>query len=543
MAMYDLSYDPKDPLFDVPNFPGVRWGIQVFTLQNCYGLNPEKAKYEATDSAARLSCTGLSWAGQQQRSDGRVDVRLEWQAGVLIWQIQGWHAEAIKSMKLQLWGLPAEVLDQGWWNPITGANEVFHPQPNQPIQWTYPLGWVTPWACVGGNGNAISFSVRDEMVREKRLFVNQVAHANYATVVELVCDQDALQYSGHFTVPEIRIKPFLNQVEVDADFESHLAFVERAYDLQPWATRPDVLDWAREVRLVVNLHGQHWTGYVFNTFDQMAETLRFVTAHIPARYVAAYLPGWEGRYYFQYPLFKPGEAMGGDAGFRRLVGVAQELGVRLMPMVGAHGANAQLYPDFENAVFRSRTNTYARLLNYPDWDGDRTSEDDQIFLNTGEPNFRRHLIEEVSQAVIAYDLEIVYFDTTAAWANDPRYNLYEGYKALIRELNERHPGLMIAGEGWWDALLALFPINLSWMGVSRSFRYPQMLARYGRALQHLMEGAPGLGSTGVFEGGYTPADRSPTTPGHIPSISFVDDTLNRFGDEVIALCRQIGDRV
>lgn len=51
MATYDLSYDPKDPLFDIPKFPGVRWGIQVFTLQNCYGLDPEKAIYEATDSA------------------------------------------------------------------------------------------------------------------------------------------------------------------------------------------------------------------------------------------------------------------------------------------------------------------------------------------------------------------------------------------------------------------------------------------------------------------------------------------------------------
>ena len=544
MSTCDFSYNPKDPLFETPRLPGVRWGIQIFTLQNLYGLDPTKVQHESTDSTSSLSCTGLSWAGQQQRAEGRVEVELEWQDGVLIWRIQAWHTEDIKSIKLQLWGLPDETLKQGWWKPTTTVDEVFHPKPNQPIQWRYPgADWATPWACVGGDGSAICLSVRDEVIHEKRLFVYQVAYADYATVAEVICDQNAQHYGDHFVAPEIRLTPCQNQAEVDTDFESHLAFIEDTYGLQPWDTRRDVHDWLREVRLVLNLHGQHWTGYVFNTFDQMAETLRFVTRHIPARYVVAYLPGWEGRYYFQYPFFKPGEAMGGDAGFRRLVAVGRDLGVRLMPMFGAHGINAQLYSDFEGAIFRSRTNSYAKHLNFPDWDGDRSAEDDQIFLNTGEPTFRQHLIDEVSRLVTAYDLEIVYFDTTHFWTNDPRYNLYRGYEALVGELRRRHPGLMIAGEGWWDALFALFPINQTWMSVSLSIRYPQILARYGRAFQHLMQGAPGLGSTGVHELGFNLANRSPTTPGNIPSISFVDDTLSRFSDEVVALCQQIGDRV
>ena len=171
----------------------------------------------------------------------------------------------------------------------------------------------------------------------------------------------------------------------------------------------------------------------------MAETLRFVCHHMPAQHVAAYLPGWEGRYYFAYPWFEPGADMGGDAGFRRLAATAKELGVRLMPMFGMHGANIQRYADWERAVFRNRTNRHVVLLNKPDWDSDRSGEDDLVFLNPGEPQFRQHLVEQVSAAVTAYELEIAYFDTTAVWFNDPRYNLYDGYRALLTELRDRHP--------------------------------------------------------------------------------------------------------
>ena len=76
--------------------------------------------------------------------------------------------------------------------------------------------------------------------------------------------------------------------------------------------------------------------------------------------------------------------MGGDAGFRRLAATAKELGVRLMPMFGMHGANIQRYADWERAVFRNRTNRHVVLLNKPDWDGDRSGEDDLVFLNPGD---------------------------------------------------------------------------------------------------------------------------------------------------------------
>lgn len=41
--------------------------------------------------------------------------------------------------------------------------------------------------------------------------------------------------------------------------------------------REDVPDWAREISLVAAVHCQHWTGYIFNDYEQVLENLkRFV---------------------------------------------------------------------------------------------------------------------------------------------------------------------------------------------------------------------------------------------------------------------------
>ncbi len=114
----------------------------------------------------------------------------------------------------------------------------------------------------------------------------------------------------------------------------------------------------------------------------------------------------------------------------------------------------------------------------------------------------------------------------------------EVYRLLIDELHRRFPSLLVAGEGWYDAMLHFFPVNQSWLGVERNYRYPQMLTRYARALGHLADGTPGDGSTGVHEGGFHPAAPQNPTPGHIPSLGIVDDTLSKYRETVIQICQK-----
>lgn len=538
---YDLSFDPRDPLYDIPGLPGARWGIQIFTVNNLYGLDPEKVTITAEGDGLRLVCEGLSWAGQQQRAAGRVEAQLTRAAdGAWTWQIQAQHAEPLKVVKLMLWGLPDTALSQGWWQAASPVGHVVTPTLTEPLRWRYPWpDWLSAWAYAGQTDGApqVCVSIRDPEVRAKRLYVHRPPYANGQPVVELIFEEDATRWGDRIATPPMRLRICDSAAAVEADFEAHLAFMEQTFGLQHWETRPDVPDWMRSIRLVLNLHGQHWTGYVFNTFDQMADAIRFVTQHIPGEQVLAYIPGWEGRYYYAYPWYRPGEAMGGDAGFRRLCAAAKELGVYLMPMFGMHGTNIQVYPDWERSVFRSRTNSYVKLVNFPDWDTDRFGEDDQVFLNPGEPTFRQHLLEQVSAVIRDYQVPGVFLDTSACWFNDPRYNLYEGYRLLISELHQRHPDVLIAGEGWWDALLAILPVNQSWLPLNHHYRFPQLLTRYSRALGHLREGAPGPVSTGVHERGFTYQPMPTPTPGHIRSLGIVDDTLEKYKDEVIQACQ------
>lgn len=542
MAIFDLSFDPRDPLFELDGLPGVRWGVQIFTASNLYGLNPERTQVTRQADALTVVCDELSWAGQQQRSPGSAQITVRRQGESVVWTVTANHAEPIKTIKLMLHGLPEAALAQGWWQPTSDQQEVVIPDRVNPMLMRYPWPeWLTPWACAGGTDGSPSVvvSMRDEQVRAKRLYVHLPPYASEKPVVELLFEEDAMRWGRTVTSPEFRLRVCQSRREVDEDFAAHQAFLERSYQLQPWETRSDVPDWMREIRLVLNLHGQHWTGYVFNTFDRMAQTLEFISQHIPGKQVLAYIPGWEGRYYFAYPHYRPGTDMGGEPAFRRLVATADRLGVKLMPMFGMHGANTQVYPDWERSAFRSRTNGYVKLVNFPDWDTDRFGEDDQVFLNPGEPTFRQHLLEQVSAVVRDYGVPGVFLDTSACWFNDPNHNLFAGYQKLVAELHQRHPDVLIAGEGWWDALLGLLPVNQSWLGISKHYRYPQLLTRYGRALGHLSEGAPMPMSTGVHERGYLFQEMPAPTAGHIRALGIVDDTLEKYPHEIERICRLV----
>lgn len=534
----DLSFDPRDPYFPAPGATGVEWALQVFTTTNGYGLDTGA---RLSDDRRHLRADRYSRLGQQQPVEaGSVDVEVTDDGGVLQWSITARHAEPVKSVKLLLRGLPAEQLRAGWWAPNTGRGWA-HGVNGLRFQLEYPgPDWATPWVAAGTEQSGFVLSVRDPLVRRQILHVHQPRYAP-GPIAELVHLPMASARGISYQVPPIRLRLGTDARTADADLDEHMAFVERAHDLRPWRTRPDVPEWLRDIALVVTLHGQHWTGYVFNTFPQMAEALHFVARHIDPRRVLAYLPGWEGRYYYDYPKYRPGEDMGGAEGFAALTRTARQLGVRLMPMYGGHGANVVQYPPWEQAVLRNDTDRYAELLNRPDWDGDRVGEGDQVFLNPGEPRFRAHLVESISAAVRDFGVDAAFLDTLGFWFNDPRHDVVDGYRKLVAELRGRHPELVLAVEGWWDALSAVFPLSQQWYGMDRDLRKPRVLTRYARTTAHLAEGTPGPGSTGVHEKGFLHRPADVFHEGHIPVVGIVDTTLPAQADEVAAICRWAAD--
>ncbi len=539
MYVNNLSFDPAHRWFEVPGVPGAEWAVEVFTTDNVYGLDPELAEFDGR----RLAAVGLQRLGGQQKAAGTVTA----DCGVAGGDATSWRTvvrtdETVKGVKLLFRHLPEALVRQGWWTPTTAAGSTLRSSETAPLLLAYPwsnsgASWQTPWISAG-EGPALVISVRDDLVRAIR-FYSYRPHWSESDIVEVICTPSAAERSRAFETPEIRLSLRADENEIKRDFDDHLAWIEDAFQVTRWEERRDAPAWADQLELVVTLHGQHWTGFVFNTFEQMASILESICAEVAGERVLAYLPGWEGRYYWQYPTYRPGEDLGGEDGFARLIERARDLGVHLMPMLGANGANVNRYPDWERAAFRSPSNRYVELVNRPDWDNDRAGEDEQVFLNPGEPEFQRHLADQVSGIVDRYAVEGIFLDTSACWFDDPRYDVYRGYRELVAEIKRRHPVLLVCGEGWYDALLAVFPMNQTWIQMADPPRFDDLPLRYSRVLGHLKDGALGVGSTGVHEGGTNPLAAPLRRPGFVPALPVVHDTFTKHREEVLAFCRSV----
>jgi hypothetical protein len=311
--------------------------------------------------------------------------------------------------------------------------------------------------------------------------------------------------------------------------EDQLAFARRAFGLKPWEERDDVPGWARELRLALTLHGMHWTGRTFLDYAGMLRVLRFVAERIEGRRVLAYLPGWEGRYYWQYGDYRPEPKLGGEAGFAALCDGASALGVHLMPMFGGNCVNLTL-PRFRDldpsAVLKSATRNRFHG-NQPDWDFARAHDTGwQAWLNPGHPAWRDDLAAQIETLAARFGFDGVFLDTIHVWVNDADHPVYDGIRELAARLRSRIPNLLLAAEHDYDALLALFPLfQRAWWG-----RDPEWTARYARRMAHLCEGEP-EGRTGVHEFGvWAVREKEPpwrAAPGFLPTLAFQDDTLER----------------
>jgi hypothetical protein len=273
----------------------------------------------------------------------------------------------------------------------------------------------------------------------------------------------------------------------------------------------------------------HWTGRAFLDYGRMLDVLRFVTDRIEGRRVLAYLPGFEGRYYWQYGEWRPEPRLGGEHGFAALCKGARELGVHVMPMFGGNCVNARLprFAELDPRAYLKSATGNRFYGNQPDWDFSRAHDTGwQAWLNPGHPGFRADLAGQIEALAARFGFDGVFLDTIHVWLNDPDHSVYAGTRALVERLRAAIPGVLLAAEHDYDALLGVFPLfQRSYWG-----RDPTWTARYALRFAHLCEGEP-EGRTGVHEFGRfaARADAPPerAAPGYLPTLAFQDDTLER----------------
>ena len=519
--MQRFSYNAPEPVFEID---GWRVSVQVITFENVYGLDPDAIRVERHGPRTTITCNRLTWAGGQEREEGSARLVAEATDDGLQIVISASHEKKIRCVKLLVEDLPpGEVIGNFW-----GRSAL----PKDGLILSYPWPLHTPLVFLTTpEGSHVYFESLDDQVRAKRFALYE---ARGTVTAELLFEEAAHRMDSTVEAPPWRVGRCADPAQV---VTRHLAHVESAFGLQPWESRPDVPAWAREIALVVTLHGMHWTGHVFNTYAEMLRALRWIAERLEGRRVLAFLPGWEGRYYWQYGEYRPEPRLGGDEGFLRLAQGARELGVRLMPMFGVNCANSGL-KDFERWGTPSVLRTAGGLVfqgNRPDWDSSRAHDPGwQAWLNPGAPAWRQRLCDQVSRLVERYQLPAVFFDTTHVWTNDPNHPVYDGIVALCESLRGRFPQLLIAGEGWYDALGV--PTPVSQLGTPAL--WPEIFSRYCRTFQHLSAGDPSRGSTGVHERGYAEFRLTPDEPFWWPTVAIVDDTIDRASEQLDAVIGQ-----
>jgi hypothetical protein len=536
-SFFKFSFDFPEPSVAIG---GLRVGFMVFTYENAYGLDADALRVESRGGDVLVSCDRLVWAGGQQRAEGRFSARLSGTPDRVTWTADVEMGQPIRAVTCVVRGVPR--------GELSPSGQTFFDPKDDEVMLAYPFsggdlfgpgssgGMTTPQLFVRApGGETWSVSSRDTAVRTKRFYL-QPGPGGYR--MELVHETEGWKPATKVSVPEWRVE---RGQHVMAYARSHYDFLAQTHHIQPWDTRPDVPGWMRRTAIVLTLHGMHYTGYVFNDYARMLEIVRWVCERMPGERVLAFLSSWDGRYYWDYPLYQPDERMGGDAGFRRLVEGAHAVGAKVMPMFGANSANRKqpAYQRLADAATHKPDGDRFDL-DWVDWDNDRHQDGWLSYMNLGVPSWRTHLADRISDIVGTYGVDAYFLDIVGGWVNNDKADMHEGTRLLVEDLRRRHPQTAVVGEMHYDALLGFIPMYHSFS----PREIAPVVQRYSRYFQHLSHPAPGRGSSGVHEYGFGRFD--PVTLSlnafALPTLNVVDDTFDRHKAEMEAVIRRARER-
>lgn len=523
------GFDFGDPVLVAGDW---RLSYQVITFENTYGLDPERVEFSQNGKTHVMHADRLMWAGNQEKAEGWARLQaLETEDGLELVASAG-HTHTIRTSKILITGLPDGVIIGNRWNEQSiGEGHVY----------TWPLHFNmepihTPLLFLKTEaGDYYYFNSLDDQVRRKSFAVYHDPWGK-GVCVELLHNDLGPQMTNRTQTPAWRIG---KTRDPDAVVRAHIRRLEQDFGLVPWEENPFVPPWLREIGLVAYIHGQHWSGYIFNDYKEILRVLRNLAGRFEGKRILAHLAGWEGRYYWVYGQAKPDERMGGEKGFRRLCEEAHKLGVRLQLMIGGNCAHTAS-PDFHRWGRPSMLHTEGGLEiwgNMPDWDLSRTQDTFwQAWLNPGAPGWQQYLLETASRLIEDYAIDAIFLDTYGMWTNDPAHPVYPGLIHLRDELKRRYPEAFFTGENWWDLMAAISPMTHDdglYLG-----RWWEFFGRYSRGYAFNGWGDPSRNSTGVNEAGYLKYKRVQDSPYLIPSLIVVDGTLENAPGEVENVIRQ-----
>ncbi len=414
------------------------------------------------------------------------------------------------------------------------------PVVSEGINFIYPeyQGGVPGWQLAFATGSLGLVSM-DPEPRPKRFTA-------YSTptdrIAELTFEEDARRFSNSIETPPWDLLPNASLPQL---IEHRTSFLKQQGLLVPWQDRKDVPSWTHDVKLVITLHGMHWSGFIFNEYARMLACVDWVTRRISGRYMLVFLAAWEGRYYRRYGDSRADTRMGGEAGLHALIQGIHARGAHVMPMFSGNYPQPATphYQDYAPASYfvdASNGFRWDPMRGYVvDWGQLRGSgmSGGGPSLNIGAPAWRDYLIQQVAGLNERYGFDGSYFDTQPPAENDARYSALEGFRQLAHDLRSHTPNLLLASESWFDLSLGFIPWSQT-PGGPDNWTHP-----YQRRFAHLSMGEPSRGSTGVHELGHIPYNADDLNKMFdIPTLAFVDGTIENAGRELERVIRAARSR-
>ncbi len=95
--MQRLSYDQRNPIYDIF---GEKFSLEIFTLENVYGIDPERTDLKVEGDRAILTARGLTWAGGRETCEGGAMFLVEKSANGLTFKLEAAHRDRLRAAKV-----------------------------------------------------------------------------------------------------------------------------------------------------------------------------------------------------------------------------------------------------------------------------------------------------------------------------------------------------------------------------------------------------------------------------------------------------------
>ena len=515
-----IGYDFKDPYI---KFKDLKFAVRLSTENNIYCPDPEKISIiKVSENEIILSSKSLSAAGGQLISDGLIELKISGsENGRISITAQASHPfELNKSILILIKGIDVKFMV----SEELQAKGVKEFKDKKEIRVNYPSRSATmPLVFLNNESEEWYVLSKDNKLRKKG-FACFYDHLADEPVVVLSHDNDMRNISKKISAPKWVLGKNKSRLEI---VKERCYDIEQNFNLSPFFNKPKKqTNWIKNLKLVTFFHGVHWTGHIFNTYDQIGQQLEWITNTIDGKQVLAFLPAWDGRYYVNYPEHEPNERMGGKVGLKNLIKKAHNLNVKVVLMFGGPNLSNFKFLEEKNMSDAGLKTPYghSRLQNWLDWDTDLNIETMGLIMNFGHPKYRDYMISKTAELFDTYDVDGVFLDGTLRWENSPDYSPFEGLIKYTKEIRKRYPDKLIMGEDGYDLVYGLFDLFHTSGGPLGLEKY---LLRYTRQFFYLAYPSES-GSAGVHEIGWSnnSATIKNADPNYtIPSISLF------YGDE------------